>query len=146
MYKRQDQVFQLNENGDTISRPGKKLEDFSTETDNYVEAVKDQIQINFSTKNATVDLHLEALLPYSSQNISANDALQFQLGIVQQLIREANRQRIRKMVLVHGVGKGKLRREIRQLIQENYPFIEFLDGNYKKFGGGATELIIHQFE
>jgi hypothetical protein len=104
------------------------------------------VQVVFNTKNTVVDLHLETLSPLNHSNYSDGEALALQLDVVKELIREANRQRIRKFVMVHGVGKGKLRKEIRRLLSNSYPEIEFLDGNYQKFGGGATELIIHQFD
>lgn len=140
-----DGIYKINKEGNVenevklqvISAAPKKHFSFNSE---------ETVQLSFSVKNNSVDLHLETLLPQTHCSYSDTDALLFQLDVARQIIREANRQRIRKFVLVHGVGKGKLRSEIRNMLSDNYPELEFLDGNYQKFGAGATEIIIHQFD
>lgn len=140
-----EKVYKINEEGNVENQP-KLTSELESPVKRNVSSPSNVVQLQFNTKNTTVDLHLEALIPLDYQRYSDLEALELQLDIVTELIREANRQRIRKFVIVHGVGKGKLRLEIRKLLTDSYPEIEFLDGNYQKYGGGATELIIHQFD
>ena len=140
-----DKVYKINEEGEVENKP-KVAPVIKSPSNRKIGAPSNGVTLVFNTKNTVVDLHLEVLAPYNHQSYSDAAALVLQLEVVSELIREANRQRIRKFVLVHGVGKGKLRKEIRRFLADSYPEIEFLDGNYQKFGGGATELIIHQFD
>lgn len=102
------------------------------------------ISIVFSGKLPVFDLHIEALAPERNFQ-SQHETLLFQLDFVKEVIFSACRKRVRRLVFVHGVGKGKLRDELRNLFRSAYPNIEFFDGSYQKFGDGATEIIIHQF-
>tara|TARA_R110000868_G_scaffold297181_1_gene557488 strand:- start:898 stop:1446 length:549 start_codon:yes stop_codon:yes gene_type:complete len=102
------------------------------------------ISIVFSGKVPVFDLHIEDLAPDRNFQ-SQHETLLFQLDYVREVIFSACRKRIRRLVFVHGVGKGKLRDELRNLFQTAYPNIEFFDGSYQRFGDGATEIIIHQF-
>lgn len=104
-----------------------------------------QSLIHFDVKNPVFDLHLEA---FDTDKEFANDydKLLFQLSCVREILRLANQKRVRKLVLIHGVGKGRLRNEIHTLLKQEYPSIEYLDGSYQKYGVGATELIIRKFQ
>lgn len=118
-------------------------EEFIVE-DKKVENHSHQLTIVFSGKIPVFDLHLEELAP---QTVFSNlhDALIFQLEYAEAVLSQAARKRIRRFVFVHGVGKGVLRKELRNLLKEKYTGVEFFDGNYSKFGAGATEIIIHDF-
>lgn len=140
-----EKVYRLTEEG-TVENQPKFVADTPKQKVKKIFQSSGSVALNFSTKNTVVDIHLEVLLPHEASAYSDAEALQLQLQVVRELIREANRQRIRKFTIVHGVGKGKLRKEIRTLLSDSYPEIEYLDGNYQKFGAGATELIIHQFD
>lgn len=90
-----------------------------------------------------VDLHLEELCP-EEQFSSNHEALSYQLHHCRVVIETAIQKRIRNIVFIHGVGAGKLKLELRSMLEENYPTIEFFDASYNLFGGGATEIIIHR--
>lgn len=100
--------------------------------------------IQFSGKIPEIDLHIEILAPEVHFDIQ-HDALLFQLKYVEQAILEAKNKGIRNLVFIHGLGKGVLRKALRRLFDEKFPDIEYLDGNYQKYGAGATEIIIHKF-
>jgi len=90
------------------------------------------------------DLHIDELAPNRSFR-NQHETLIFQMDYVRQVLDKANQLRIRRLVFVHGIGKGRLRQELRLMLEQAYPEIEYLDGDYRQFGQGATELIIHQF-
>ncbi|MFL5752968.1 MAG: hypothetical protein ACJ76F_06145 [Bacteroidia bacterium] len=43
---------------------------------------------------------------------------------------------------MHGVGNGRLKQEITAILK-NYPELGVQDASYKKYGFGATEVIIN---
>jgi dsDNA-specific endonuclease/ATPase MutS2 len=51
--------------------------------------------------------------------------------------------RIPKIVFIHGVGEGVLKSELDFLLGR-YDMISFQDGNYQKYGLGATEVYFKQ--
>jgi dsDNA-specific endonuclease/ATPase MutS2 len=54
-------------------------------------------------------------------------------------MKEAQAKRLTKIVFIHGVGEGVLRSEIRHELRK-YENVEFLDGDYREYGQGATEV------
>ena len=49
---------------------------------------------------------------------------------------------IKKLIIIHGVGNGKLKQEIISVLK-TIEDIEFYDGSYKDYGYGATEVRIY---
>jgi dsDNA-specific endonuclease/ATPase MutS2 len=86
-----------------------------------------------------VDLHIEELLEDTSGMENA-DIIRYQLRYFEKCLDEAQRRPVKRFVVIHGVGKGRLRDEIRkQLSADN---IEHYDAPLSKYGFGATEIII----
>ena len=84
-----------------------------------------------------VDLHLEELLD-STAGMDNFEMISYQLRYFEQCLDEAVERRIRKFVAIHGVGKGRLREEIRKILKNRS--VEFSDAAYGKYGYGATEI------
>ncbi len=101
-----------------------------------------QFSISFKGKKPVFDLHLEELAPQYTFELK-HDALNFQLNFVRRVIEKATQSRQRKLIFIHGVGTGALREALRTMLREEYPHIEYFDGNYFSYGQGATEIIIH---
>jgi DNA-nicking Smr family endonuclease len=53
---------------------------------------------------------------------------------------EARNRKLWKFIAIHGVGKGVLRNEIRQLIKQEG--LKFQDASYQRYGYGATEVLM----
>lgn len=98
--------------------------------------------IRFREKKSEFDLHILEFAPNLHFN-SKHEALVYQLDYVRAIIAKAVLLKVRNFVIIHGVGKGRLREELRKLLKESYPNIEYFDGDYRKYGHGATELILH---
>ena len=47
----------------------------------------------------------------------------------------------KKLIVIHGVGEGILREEVRKVLQF-YDNVQFHDADMRKYGVGATEVII----
>jgi dsDNA-specific endonuclease/ATPase MutS2 len=88
------------------------------------------------------DLHIEKLVP-NKRGMSNYDILTLQSETAKRHIEFAIRNRIPKIVFIHGVGEGILKAELDFLLGR-YDNIAFQDGNYQKYGLGATEVFIKQ--
>jgi dsDNA-specific endonuclease/ATPase MutS2 len=88
------------------------------------------------------DLHIEKLVP-NKQGMSNYDILTLQSETAKRHIEFAIRNRIPKIVFIHGVGEGVLKAELDFLLGR-YDNIDFQEGNYQKYGQGATEVYFKQ--
>jgi len=88
------------------------------------------------------DLHIEKLAK-NFRSMSNYDILNLQGETAKRHIEFAIRNRIPKIVFIHGVGEGILKAELDFLLGR-YDNIVFRDANYQKYGLGATEVIIRQ--
>ena len=88
------------------------------------------------------DLHIEKLVK-SYKAMSNFDILTLQTETAKRHIEFAIRNRIPKIVFIHGVGEGILKSELDFMLGR-YDNISFHDGNYQKYGLGATEVYFKQ--
>jgi dsDNA-specific endonuclease/ATPase MutS2 len=88
------------------------------------------------------DLHIEKLVK-NHKSMSNYDILTIQTETAKRHIDFAIRNRIPKIVLIHGVGDGVLKSEINFMLGR-YDGIVFQDANYQKYGLGATEIYFKQ--
>mgnify|MGYP001566936084 CR=1 FL=1 len=89
-----------------------------------------------------VDLHIEKLVP-SKRGMSNYDILTLQMETAKRQLDFAVKNRMPKVVFIHGVGEGVLKAELDFLLGR-YDGITFQDANYQKYGLGATEVYIKQ--
>jgi len=89
-----------------------------------------------------VDLHIEKLVP-SKRGMSNYDILTLQMETAKRQLDFAIKNRMPKIVFIHGVGEGVLKAELDFLLGR-YETISFQDANYQKYGLGATEVYIRQ--
>ncbi len=88
------------------------------------------------------DLHIEKLVP-NKRGMSNYDILTLQSETAKRHIEFAIKNRIPKIVFIHGVGEGVLKAELDFLLGR-YDNIDFREANYQKYGQGATEVYIKQ--
>lgn len=84
-----------------------------------------------------VDLHMEQLVP-STRNLDTFDILNYQLRHAKGKLEWAIAKRISKIIFIHGVGDGILKKELLGLLKR-YP-VRFTNASFKKYGYGATEV------
>lgn len=109
-------------------------------TRKQIEAQKQLTKVEKGTPN--FDLHIEKLVK-TKAGMSNFDILNLQIDTAKRHIDFAIKNRIPKIVLVHGVGEGILKTELEYLFKK-YPQISFQEANYQKYGLGATELYFKQ--
>jgi hypothetical protein len=88
------------------------------------------------------DLHIEKLVK-NPRGMSNYEILTLQAETAQRHIEFAIRNRIPRIVFIHGVGEGILKAELDFLLGR-YDAVDFRDANYQKYGLGATEVFIRQ--
>lgn len=88
-----------------------------------------------------VDLHITSLTE-SIRGLDNFDMLTIQLDTAKHKLEFAIRNRIPKVVFIHGVGAGVLKTELNYLFRK-YP-VKWQEASFKKYGLGATEVYILQ--
>jgi len=88
------------------------------------------------------DLHIEKLVK-NHKSLSNYDILTIQTETAKRHIEFAIRNRIPKIVFIHGVGEGILKSELDFMLGR-YDNITFQDANFQKYGSGATEVYFKQ--
>lgn len=90
-----------------------------------------------------VDLHLHELVD-DERGMSDGEKLQYQLSYFERMLATAIRERKRRLIVIHGVGEGVLREEVRKVLQY-YEHLRFDDADPRRYGYGATavELFHH---
>jgi len=85
-----------------------------------------------------VDLHIHQLVK-SEKGMTSHDKKTLQLDTAMHKLEYAIKNKIQKIVFIHGVGEGTLKLELQYLFGR-YDNIKFYDADYKKYGLGATEV------
>lgn len=91
---------------------------------------------------AKVDLHIEALVD-DYKRMNSMEILNVQLSYFRRILESALQNNIRRLIVIHGVGAGILKAEIRRELQE-YDYIEVHDAPIAEYGVGATVARIFQ--
>lgn len=89
-----------------------------------------------------IDLHIEKLVK-NFKHLTNFDILNIQVDTARSQLEFAIKNRIPKVVFIHGMGEGVLKTELDFLFGR-YSEITFQDANYRKYGLGATEVYIKQ--
>jgi ABC-type proline/glycine betaine transport system ATPase subunit len=89
-----------------------------------------------------IDLHIEKLVPHF-RGMSNFDILNIQMDTVKHKLEFAIKNRLPKLVFIHGVGEGVLKSEI-EFFLGRYDQVIFQEANFQKYGFGATEVYIKQ--
>jgi hypothetical protein len=88
-----------------------------------------------------IDLHIEELVD-SIAGLSNTEIVLKQMSFFKNKFQLAKNQRVNKLVVIHGVGEGVLKNEIRSFLQKQQA-IEFEDADFRKYGKGATLVVFH---
>jgi dsDNA-specific endonuclease/ATPase MutS2 len=119
-------------------------------SEKYTEKVyiKDEINSNTSRKKSSkaivlpeIDLHLEQY-QLATKNLTNAEILFFQLRKADEFVRKMIDRGITRFVIIHGVGEGVLRSEIRLLLTK-YSGVQTADADSSKYGQGATLVSVN---
>lgn len=87
-----------------------------------------------------IDLHIEEITD-SHRGLSNAQILTKQLSSFKIFFNKARAKSIRKVVVIHGVGEGVLKEEVRYYL-DKIPGIEYYDADFREYGKGATTIEI----
>src|SRR5690606_38473873 len=84
------------------------------------------------SKEIAFDLHIEKLVR-STKGLQPHDMLELQLDTAKRHIEFAIAKRIPRIVLIHGVGDGKLKAEIEFMLKR-YDNVWFQEASFQRYG------------
>lgn len=118
----------------------------STEIKKQKEEPKPKVSVKVAVKGEVpppeFDLHIEKLVK-NPRGLSNFDILNIQTETAKRHIEFALRNRIPKIIFIHGVGEGILKAELDFMLGR-YENLTFRDADYRKYGVGATEIVFKQ--
>lgn len=89
---------------------------------------------NRKNKIPEIDLHASAL-PTLPPGALPDEILRHQLNHLKRFLRQAHRKNISKFIVIHGCGKGILRRKALQMVRKA-GYVTY-DAPYARYGQGA---------
>lgn len=113
---------------------------FLTEKENSNQFVKVSKPNETNNIELEIDLHIEELID-NVAGMSNALIVNVQLNHARKALENAIAERAKKITFIHGVGNGKLKTEVRAML-EKYKEIKFYDAPYTKYGYGATEVAL----
>jgi hypothetical protein len=90
-----------------------------------------------------VDLHIAELID-STTGLSNREILEIQMEKFKREMDLAIKNRVKRIVFIHGVGNGVLKLEVAKKLKSSYARFHFQDASFKEYGFGATMVIIHR--
>jgi len=87
-----------------------------------------------------IDLHIESLTDTHS-GWTNTDIVRKQMTELRSFVNRARAKRIRKLIIIHGVGTGVLKEEVRDFFRDQEG-VEAYDASYQEYGKGATAVEI----
>ncbi len=86
-----------------------------------------------------VDLHIEELVD-DRKGLSNADIITIQLNALRHFLQLAIVHRQERMIVIHGLGKGKLREEVHAILKQTSEVGRFKNEWSGRYGFGATEV------
>ncbi|WP_447641827.1 MULTISPECIES: Smr/MutS family protein [Chitinophagaceae] len=99
----------------------------------------DRIREHLPSPRSVVDLHIERLTD-NWKGLSNFEILSMQLDEFEKWYALALQNHLPSLIVIHGVGKGKLKDEIHDLLKSRAEVKRFVNQYDSRFGYGATEI------
>jgi hypothetical protein len=94
---------------------------------------------NIETPKSVLDLHIEALVK-NKRGLSNAEIVKLQLDTLKHYLHLAIVHRMERMIVIHGLGKGRLREEVHAILKEMPEVSRFKNEWSGSYGFGATEV------
>lgn len=98
-----------------------------------------KIKEHIPAARSVVDLHIEKLMDRHSHLTSA-EIIHFQLEAFEKWFELAQLNHLPSMIIIHGVGSGKLKNEVHDLLKVKKGVKNFVNQYSDFYGYGATEV------
>lgn len=112
-----------------LEKAGFRMYD-STKTFNY-----------FPAGQMVVDLHIDKLTD-NHNNMNKQEIFDFQLSVFEKKLDLAIMQHSSSVLFIHGIGEGKLRNEIHEMLKVKREVKSFVNQHHPFYGYGATEVFL----
>ena len=128
--------------------------DFFTESQ-YIQNTDIEKQIKIKNDNAVkkqskrrrdndlieVDLHIHEIID-DTTGLSNTEMLTIQLNHFQKELEHAIANNVRRIVFIHGKGKGVLKNAVLEKLRKEYPHLQYQDASFQEYGFGATMVLL----
>ena len=84
-----------------------------------------------------IDLHIHELLD-DFRGLTNGEILEIQMDRFKSELENVKKNKIKKIVFIHGVGNGTLKTEIRRELDRKTKILSYQDASFKEYGYGAT--------
>jgi len=98
------------------------------------------LRLDTYTNHVEIDLHIEELMDDFS-GLGNAEIIRIQKQKFQLALEHAMAKNMKKIYVIHGVGNGTLKREIRRMM-DDYSEVTYSDAPSRHYGAGATEVVI----
>ena len=98
-----------------------------------------KIKEHIPAARSVIDLHIEKLMDRHSHLTNA-EIIHFQLEAFEKWFELAQLNHLPSMVIIHGVGSGKLKNEVHDLLKVKKGVKSFINQYSEFYGYGATEV------
>jgi dsDNA-specific endonuclease/ATPase MutS2 len=85
-----------------------------------------------------IDLHIEQLT--DAEDLSNAEIIKMQLDTLQHYLQLAIVHKQERMVVIHGLGEGKLKQEVHKVLKKTREVFIFTNEWHGRYGFGATEI------
>lgn len=104
--------------------------------------LNDNILLQYMVRpgEAVVDLHIEALSEHP-ERLTDIEKHELQKRYFRTCLNHAILNKVKKVVFIHGVGRGVLKTEIQRELDQ-YDNVQYVDAPMSLYGSGATEVFI----
>lgn len=90
-------------------------------------------------QRTVVDLHIEKITN-DYKHLNNAEIIQLQLKEFEKWYHNAVEHQQSSLTIIHGIGKGKLKEEIHEILKSKKEVKSFINQHHPKFGYGATEI------
>ncbi|RLD67106.1 MAG: DUF2027 domain-containing protein [Bacteroidetes bacterium] len=89
-----------------------------------------------------IDLHIHELLD-DTKGMSNTEMLDVQMKHFHKEMDKGIKEKVKKVVFIHGLGNGTLKTEVRKELDRKYKKYRYQDASFKEYGFGATMVYFH---
>ena len=97
------------------------------------------VQQKLEPAQSVIDLHIEKLTD-NWKHLSNFEILTLQLSVFEKYYQLALVHFLPNLTVIHGIGKGKLKEEIHEILKNKKEVKSFVNQYHPNFGYGATEI------
>ncbi len=132
-------LFDHYPNGEMTEEPAKGLDLSALNNTGFRVYDASKVKQNLDTPRSVVDLHIDKIIN-SFEHLSNFEIMSLQLSTFEKYYDLAIAHKLPSIIFIHGVGEGKLKAEIHQLLKFKQEVKNFVATYSSKYGQGATEV------